>query len=149
MVQTVAQESGQENCELGEGDIARICQTYLEFRESEQNRVFDNAAFGYWKVTVERPLRLKSQLTLPAIETLRFASGDAEIRAALYDEFGEALANDFRSIQKKLEQRLNEWGAEDETEDEGEDAPAKKGLPEKQKKKLLDAATWARDAALV
>jgi len=140
---------GKKNCELGEDDIARICQTYLEFKENEQSKIFDNAAFGYWKVTVERPLRLKSQLTLPAIETLRFASGDAEIRAALYDEYGDALVNDYRSIQKKLEQRLNEWGAEEEAEDEGEDAPAKKGLPEKKKKKLLDAATWARDAALV
>jgi len=140
---------GKKNCELGEDDIARICQTYLDFKEREQSKIFDNAAFGYWKVTVERPKRLKSQLTLPAIETLRFASGEAEIRAALYDEFRDALANDYRSVQKKLEQRLNEWGAEEEAEDEGEDAPAKKGLPEKKKKKLLDAATWARDAALV
>ncbi len=140
---------GKKNCELGEDDIARICQTYLEFKEIPQSKIFDNAALGYWKVTVERPLRLKSQLALPAIETLRFASGDAEIRAALYDELGEALANDFRSVQKKLEQRLNEWGAEDEAEDDNEEASAKKGLPEKKKKKLLDAATWARDAALV
>jgi type I restriction enzyme M protein len=140
---------GKKNCELGEDDIARICQTYLDFKESEQSKIFDNAAFGYWKVTVERPQRLKSQLTVPSIETLRFASGDVEIRVALYDEFGDALVNDHRSIHKKLEQHLNEWGAEEEAEDEGEDAPIKKGLPEKKKKKLLDAATWARDAALV
>jgi type I restriction enzyme M protein len=140
---------GKKNCELGEDDIARICQTYLEFKESEQSKIFDNAAFGYWKVAVERPKRLKSQLTLPAIETLRFASGDAEIRTVLYDEFGDALVNDFRSIQKKLDQRLNDWGAEEEADDEGEEAPAKKGLPEKKKKKLLDAATWGRDATLV
>ena len=140
---------GKKNCELGEDDITRICQAYLAFKESEQSKIFDNAAFGYWKVTVERPLRLKSQLAVPPIETLRFASGDAEIRAALYDEFSDALTSDFRRIQKKLEQRLNEWGTEDEAEDEGEDVPAKKGLPEKKKKKLLDAATWARDAALV
>lgn len=140
---------GKKNCELGEDDITRICQTYLAFKESEQSKIFDNEAFGYWKVTVERPLRLKSQLAVPSVETLRFATGDAEIRAVLHDEYGDALTSDFRSIQKKLEQRLNEWGAEDETEDEGEDAPAKKGLPEKKKKKLLDAATWARDATLV
>lgn len=140
---------GKKNCELAEDDITRICQTYLDFKESEQSKIFDNAAFGYRKVTVERPLRLKSQLTLPAIETLRFASGEAEVRAALYDEFGDSLANDFRSVQKKLEQRLNEWGAEEESEDEEEDASTKKGLPEKKKKKLLDPSTWARDAALV
>ena len=49
---------GKKNCELGEDDIARICETFLAFEESEQSRIFDNAAFGYWKVTVERPLRI-------------------------------------------------------------------------------------------
>jgi type I restriction enzyme M protein len=140
---------GKKNCELGEDHIARICRTYLDFNESEQSKIFSNEAFGYWKVTVERPMRLKSQLAVPCIETLRCASGDAEIRAVLYDEFGDALTNDFRRIHKKLEQRLNEWGAEEEADDESEDSSAKKGLPEKKKKKLLDAATWARDAALV
>ena len=50
---------GKKNCELGEDDIARICATFLAFEETEQSRIFDNAAFGYWKVTVERPLRIE------------------------------------------------------------------------------------------
>ena len=50
---------GKKNCELGEDDIARICETFLAFEENEQSRIFDNAAFGYWKVTVERPLRIE------------------------------------------------------------------------------------------
>ena len=50
---------GKKNCELGEADIQRICDTFLAFEESEQSKIFDNAAFGYWKVTVERPLRLE------------------------------------------------------------------------------------------
>ncbi len=50
---------GKKNCELGEEDITRICDTFLDFKESEQSKIFDNAAFGYWKVTVERPLRIQ------------------------------------------------------------------------------------------
>ena len=50
---------GKKNCELGEEDIARICDTFLAFEETEQSKTFDNAAFGYWKVTVERPLRIE------------------------------------------------------------------------------------------
>ncbi len=50
---------GKKNCELSEEDITRICDTFLAFKETEQSKVFENAAFGYWKVTVERPLRLK------------------------------------------------------------------------------------------
>src|SRR3984893_4690640 len=75
---------GKKNCELSSDDIQRICDTYLAFNETEQSKIFANAAFGYWKVTVERPLRLHSQLALKAIESLRFASGDEEPRAALY-----------------------------------------------------------------
>ena len=50
---------GKKNCELSEEDIQRICQTFLDFKETEQSKIFPNAAFGYWKVTIERPLRLK------------------------------------------------------------------------------------------
>ncbi len=50
---------GKKNCELSEEDIQRICDTFLAFEETEQSKIFPNAAFGYWKVTVERPLRLK------------------------------------------------------------------------------------------
>ncbi|MGH8531829.1 MAG: type I restriction-modification system subunit M [Gammaproteobacteria bacterium] len=50
---------GKKNCELSDEDIARICDTFLAFKETEQSKIFPNAAFGYWKVTVERPLRCK------------------------------------------------------------------------------------------
>jgi type I restriction enzyme M protein len=54
---------GKKNCELADDDIACICQTFLDFKETEQSKIFPNAAFGYWKVTVERPLRLKVDLS--------------------------------------------------------------------------------------
>jgi type I restriction enzyme M protein len=50
---------GKKNCELADDDIARICDVFLKFEESEQSKIFPNAAFGYWKLTVERPLRLE------------------------------------------------------------------------------------------
>ena len=56
--QSLRKNLGKKNCELGEDDIARICDAFLAFEDSEQSKIFDNAAFGYWKVTVERPLRL-------------------------------------------------------------------------------------------
>ena len=57
--QPLRKNLGKKNCELGEDDIERICQTFLDFRETEQSKIFDNDAFGYWKVTVERPLRIE------------------------------------------------------------------------------------------
>ena len=49
---------GSKNCELSDEDIQRICEAFLAFEETEQSKIFPNEAFGYWKVTVERPLRL-------------------------------------------------------------------------------------------
>ena len=37
---------GKKNCELSEADIARICETFLAFEETEQSKIFPNAAFG-------------------------------------------------------------------------------------------------------
>jgi hypothetical protein len=89
---------GKKNCELSQDDIQRICDTYLPFKETEHSKVFANADFGYWKVTVERPLRLHSQLTPKAIESLRFASGDEDLRAELHDRLGEPLFADFARV---------------------------------------------------
>jgi type I restriction enzyme M protein len=50
---------GKKNCELDDADIQRVCDSFLAFEESEQSKLFDNADFGYWKVTVERPLRIE------------------------------------------------------------------------------------------
>ncbi len=49
---------GKKNCELAADDIAHICDTFLAFQETPQSKILPNAALGYWKVTVERPLRL-------------------------------------------------------------------------------------------
>ena len=142
---------GKKNCELSAQDIERISRTFLDFQETPESKIFPNAAFGYWKVTVERPLRLHSQLTLKAIDSLRFASGDEDLRGALHDELGDALFDGFASVAAALEQRLANWserGSDDDEEEEGADA-APSGLSEKRRKKLLDPKTWERDGRLV
>ncbi len=132
---------GKKNCELSPDDIDRISRTFLDFKETPESKIFPNAAFGYWKVTVERPLRLHSQLSTQAIESLRFASGDEDLRRALYDEFGDTLFTHFASVAAALEKHLADWN-EDEDDEES------KGLPDSKKKKLLDAKTWERDGRL-
>lgn len=50
---------GKKNCELTP-DIRRdVMRIFMEIEESSVSRVFNNSDFGYWQVTVERPLRLK------------------------------------------------------------------------------------------
>jgi type I restriction enzyme M protein len=138
---------GKKNCELSSEDIERISRTFLEFQETPESKIFDNRAFGYWKVTVERPLRLRSQLSLRSIESLRFSSGDEDIRSVLYEEFGDDLFTRFSTLESTLEDRLAAWSLEDN--DEEDDDGSKKGLPEKKRKKLLDPKSWERDGRLV
>src|SRR6202795_3663167 len=69
---------GKKNCELSEEDIQRICDAFLAFEETEQSKIFPNAVFGYWKVTVERPLRLVIDFSPPARAVFRKACEDAD-----------------------------------------------------------------------
>lgn len=57
--QPLRKNLGAKNCELSEADIARVCDTFFAFKETEQSKIFDNQSFGYSKVTVERPLRIR------------------------------------------------------------------------------------------
>ena len=92
-IQPLRKNLGKKNCELGEKDIERICKTFLDFEESEESRIFDNEAFGYWKVTVERPLRLAVELS----EERRKLFFDACIKA---DEI--ALGEAVHGVGKRL-----------------------------------------------
>lgn len=49
---------GKKNCELSQKDIDHIVDIFMKFEENEQSKIFDNRDFGYWKVTVDRPLRV-------------------------------------------------------------------------------------------
>ena len=84
---------GMKNCELSEEDIQRICKTFMSFKETEQSKIFPNAAFGYWKVTVERPLRLSVDLSSARRKAFRVACVEA-------DE--EPLAEVIDRVAKKL-----------------------------------------------
>ena len=49
---------GKKNCKFSRQDIERISRTFLDFEETAASKIFPNEAFGYWKVIVERPLRI-------------------------------------------------------------------------------------------
>ncbi|HPG58776.1 MAG TPA: class I SAM-dependent DNA methyltransferase [Candidatus Wallbacteria bacterium] len=50
---------GKKNCEFSDEQIKKIVDLILEPRETEQSKIFQNEEFGYYKITVERPLKLK------------------------------------------------------------------------------------------
>jgi type I restriction enzyme M protein len=84
---------GSKNCELSAEDIERIVAAFLAFKETEQSKIFPNAAFGYWKVTVERPLRLKVDLS---------AAARTRFKKACVEAKEEPLANLVERLAKPL-----------------------------------------------
>ncbi len=137
---------GKKNCELAPEDMDRITRAFLDFQETEESKIFPNAAFGYWKVRVERPLRLRCQITRKAVESLRYASGDEALRAEIHERLGEALFENPASVRKALNELLDTWGSDNE---DGDEEVPRKGLPAKQRKNLADLSTWEADARLV
>ena len=91
--QPLRKNLGKKNCELGKEDIERICQTFLDFEETEESKIFDNDAFGYCKVTVERPLRLAVDLSAKRCDEFFKTCQDAkeEALANAVDRVAETL----------------------------------------------------------
>lgn len=152
--QPLRRNLGKKNCELSEADIQRILALYLgEPQATADCQWFDTADFGYWKITVERPLRLKSQLRSDSIEALRFASGDEALRAEIYATHGDKLYTEFAKLKPAIESWLkgeDENEEDDDSEDDdGESKVTKKAVPAKRRKKLLDSSTWLRDKGLI
>ena len=50
---------GKKNCEFTEEIRKEIVRIFLAMEESEVSMILNNEDFGYWSVTVERPLRLR------------------------------------------------------------------------------------------
>ena len=170
--QPLRRNLGKKNCELGDTDIQRILDLYLPsppgrgaggegspLPETAQSKWFDTQDFGYWKITVERPLRLKSQLADERIAPLRFASGDEALRAEIHAAHGDALYTEFAKRKPAIEAWLKgedeneddegEDSRDDNSGDDGESPAARKAVPAKRRKKLLDATTWQRGNALM
>ena len=55
---------GDKRRHLASGQIEEIVRLYGRFEDGERSRVFDNADFGYTRVTVERPLCLRYRMTI-------------------------------------------------------------------------------------
>ena len=58
MKSALRKNMGKKNCEFTEEIRKEIVRIFLEMEESEVSMILNNEDFGYWSVTVERPLRL-------------------------------------------------------------------------------------------
>lgn len=74
---------GKKNCEFSSEIRKEILRLFLNMEESEVSMIFNNENFGYWNVTVERPLRLRvyPDRVIPAAVFKKKDEYDAVIKA--------------------------------------------------------------------
>lgn len=118
---------GEKNCEFTDEHIHQITQLYLDMPNEGISKVFNNRDFGYYKVTVERPLRLAAQFSPERIATLRFTPGMQDIMEWVYSKYGDEVYTDFKKHADAIEAHL-----------EREEIV----LSPKNRKELLLEATW-------
>lgn len=109
MYQKLRKNLGNKNCELSKAHINDIVNCYLEMSELEKedeqqlaSKVFDNTDFGYYKVNIERPKRLKAQFTLEKIEPLQWDKGQPEFSKYLFKQYGTAVYQGLEKYKKEI-----------------------------------------------
>jgi type I restriction enzyme M protein len=84
---------GKKRNELSTDQIAQITHVYESFAETERSKVLPSLAFGYRKVTVERPLRVRYAMTEQAVEGI-----STSIPVAKLGERAETLTEAIRRL---------------------------------------------------
>jgi len=127
---------GDKNCELTSEYIKEIIEVYQNMNEQDKkdiqklaSKVFDNSDFGYYKVNIERPKRLKAQFRDDLIETLRYDKALIEPMSFAYENFGDAVYEDISQYEKEI----LEWCEKEDI-----------NLKAKHKKSLLSQQLWKK-----
>lgn len=86
---------GNKNCEFTSEIRKEITDMLLTFGQTEQSKILDNKELGYWKITVERPLRLSVDLEkakLDGFASICEAQNENEIMTVI-SEIAEKFQN--------------------------------------------------------
>lgn len=94
---------GQKNCELTDEQINHITKIYMDFKETDISKIFNNEDLGYWKITVERPLRLKASITREAIEGLRYNKAIQDEMQWVYKTYGDKVYIGLKEYKKDIQ----------------------------------------------
>ena len=104
---------GARNCTI-EAYYDTITDIYMRGEEREadsetpiSSRMFDGDDFRYYNVTVERPLRLRSQFSQLKIDSMLYDSSAEELSRRIYDMFGAQVfdgisSEDMKDLKEQL-----------------------------------------------
>ncbi len=134
---------GDKNCEFSPDHVDEITNAYLDFKPIERAKdenndpkgiavqIFDNADFGYYKVTIDRPDRRSAAFSEARIAPLRFDKSLREPMEHFWNEYGDKIYQE-GFLKAKTKDILAWFEDEDIT------------LKTKARNKLLDLKYWQK-----
>ncbi|MCW5969714.1 MAG: SAM-dependent DNA methyltransferase [Blastocatellales bacterium] len=99
---------GDKRRHITNAQIADIVRLYGRLGEGENSKIFDNADFGYTRVTVERPLRLCYQMTIE--DKARFLDACPHLLddvQAIDEALGREPQHDWNEVWSRIENLLH------------------------------------------
>ena len=109
---------GDKRKQISAGQIEEITRLYGAFEENERSKIFPNEAFGFMRITVERPLRLRHEITdttLAALEAdKKIAALEQDVRQQVVDTVrsweGTTFDSDGAALRKQVSASLKALG---------------------------------------
>ena len=104
---------GMRNCTITPQYRDTILKTYMDFVEKEgddkvASKIFDGDDFRFYSVTIERPLRLRSQFNALRIDEMLYDKSEPELTKWLYQQYGERVFSGLDSEIPAIKEYLNE-----------------------------------------
>ncbi|MCX8514410.1 MAG: class I SAM-dependent DNA methyltransferase [Burkholderiales bacterium] len=132
---------GNKNCEFSPEHITEIYNTYEAMANITPledggigSKIFNNTDFGYYKVNIEQPKRLKAGFSAAKIAELRYDKTLREPMEWAYTEFGDEV---YTSLEKHTK-TISSWCEKQELD-----------LSTKQFKSLTTPALWLKQRSLM
>ena len=103
---------GSRNCTITPDFQDQILKIYMDFVEQEDDKVnskiFDNDDFRYYSITIDRPLRLRSQFNALKIDELLYDKGELELSKWLYQTYEEIVFSGLDNEVPAIKEYLND-----------------------------------------
>ena len=98
---------GDKRRHIAESQIGEIVRLYGRFGDGKRSKIFDNADFGYTRIAVERPLRLRYRMTVD--DKARFLDACPDLLddvQAIDKTVGRKPERDWNAIRKSIDKLL-------------------------------------------
>lgn len=92
---------GKKNCELSSEQRRSIVELFINMEENEFSHIYDNSEFGYWYITVERPLRLRIYPDRSIKEAGLSATEEKMYQDAVASIYNDIPNDDWKTFAKK------------------------------------------------